>query len=77
MTRDEFTKDFAELLNLEPGGLTPETDLTTLEDWDSVAYLSVMVMIDEKLGIQVRPDLLSSAKRFGTILDAVNGALVQ
>jgi acyl carrier protein len=76
MTKDEFTKEFAELLNLQPDQLTPETDLTEIEDWDSVAYLSAMVMIDEKLGIQVRPDLISSAKTFEMILKAVDGALV-
>ncbi len=76
MTRDEFTREFADLLNIPPGDLTPETDLTELSDWDSVAYLSAMVMIDEKLGIQVRPDVISKAKQFSTILDAVSGALV-
>lgn len=77
MTKDEFTKEFADLLNLSPHQLTPETDLTELEEWDSVAYLSAMVMIDEKLGIQVRPDLISSAKTFSTILTAVDSALIQ
>ena len=76
MTRDEFTREFADLLNLPPDRLTPDTDLTELEDWDSVAYLSAMVMIDEKLGIQVRPDLISKAKTFAMILNAVDGALV-
>jgi acyl carrier protein len=76
MTRDEFTKEFADLLNLRPEQLTPETDMTQLTDWDSVSYLSAMVLIDERLGIQVRPDLLSGAKTFGTILNAVSPALV-
>jgi acyl carrier protein len=75
MTKDEFTREFADLLNVETARLTPETELAELEDWDSVAYLSAMVMIDERLGVQVRPELISSAKTFGAILDAVNGAL--
>jgi acyl carrier protein len=76
MTRDEFTKEFADLLNLPSERLSPETNLTEISDWDSVAYLSAMVMIDEKLGIQVRPDVISSAQTFSTILDAVSGALM-
>jgi acyl carrier protein len=76
MTKDEFTKEFAELLNLPPEQLNADTNLTELQDWDSVTYLSAMVMIDEKLGIQVRPDLISGARTFGVILSAVDSALV-
>jgi len=77
MTKDEFTNEFADLLNLQPGQLNADTVLSELQDWDSVAYLSAMVMIDEMLGIQVRPDLIATAKTFGVILDAVDKALVQ
>ncbi len=75
MSRDEFTQEFAEMLNLPAGRLCPDTDLTALDEWDSVAYLSAMVLIDEKLGIQVRPDIISKAKTFANILAAVETAL--
>lgn len=75
MNREDFTREFAEMLSIDPGELHPDTDLTALPEWDSVAYLSAMVLIDEKLAITIRPDLLSNAKTFGEILAEVQPAL--
>jgi len=75
MTKDEFTQEFAEMLSIDAGDLSPETDLTALPEWDSVAYLSAMVLIDEKLAIQIRPDALSNARTFNDILSAVQDGL--
>ena len=75
MTTQEFTAEFAEMLNLSPGDLTPDTHLDSLESWDSVAYLSAMVLIDEKLSVKVRPDIFYKAEKFRDILTAVQPAL--
>jgi acyl carrier protein len=75
MSRDEFTREFAEMLSIATDELNPDTDMTALAEWDSVAYLSAMVLIDEKLGIEIRPDVLSSVRTFNDILTAVGTAL--
>lgn len=75
MTRAEFISEFTALLELPAGSLTPETVMAELEGWDSVAYLTAMVMIDEQLAITITPDVLSKSETFGGILDAVQGAL--
>jgi acyl carrier protein len=75
MTREEFVREFAEMLNVSADELQPETELGELAEWDSVAHLSAMVLIDEKLSIQIRPDVLSGARTFGDILAAVGTAL--
>mgnify|MGYP001576294077 CR=1 FL=1 len=75
MTVDEFTKEFAQLIDLSPADLKADTDLSSIDAWDSVAYLTTMVMIDEKLGITLRPEIISRAKQFQDILDAVRPAL--
>jgi acyl carrier protein len=75
MKREEFVLQFAELLDVEPLVLTAETEMGSLENWDSVAYLSAMVMIDDRLGIAVGPGVLSNAATFGAILDAVKDKL--
>ena len=49
--------------------------MANLENWDSVAYLSAMVFIDERLGITVKPEVLSRSEHFGDILRAVEGML--
>jgi acyl carrier protein len=75
MSRNEFTHEFAEVLGIAPEDLHPETDLNSLPEWDSVAYLSAMILIDEKLAFSIRPDAISNARTFGDILHAVQSVL--
>jgi len=75
MSKEDFTREFAEMLSIDPAALHAGTDLTSLPEWDSVAYLSAMVLIDEKLSITIRPEVLSNAVTFGDILNAVQDAL--
>lgn len=75
MKREEFIAEFAEVLDVSPAALQPETEMKSLANWDSVAYLTAMVLIDDKLGVAVGPDVLSKAPTFGTILDAVRDKL--
>ncbi|WP_455654837.1 acyl carrier protein [Phascolarctobacterium sp.] len=37
-----------EVLDVEAGALTSETLLADVEEWDSIAALSLIVMLDEK-----------------------------
>lgn len=75
MTRSEFIAEFAAMLELPVESLTPETELGSISTWDSVAYLSSMLLIDEKLGIPVRPEAIAAAGTFGDILAVVAPAL--
>jgi acyl carrier protein len=60
------------MLSLPAGSLHPETEMLSLEGWDSVSYLSAMVLIDEKLSVRVQPELFSHAQTFGDILAAID-----
>jgi len=71
MTKEQFRAEFAEILDVSPDELGPETILTGFSTWDSVTYLAVMVMIDDKVGITVRPDAIAGAETFNDILNAV------
>jgi acyl carrier protein len=75
MTRAEFIRDFAEVLGTTPDLLDLGTELGTLDAWDSVAYLSTLVMIDDKLGVNLSPDALRNAITMGDILKAVESKL--
>ena len=48
-----------EVLDVETGSLTPETLLAEVDEWDSIAALSLIVMLDEKFektvsGVQIK-----------------------
>lgn len=50
----KFINLFAEVLELEGDhSLTPSTIFRDLEEWDSLAYLSVIAMIDEEYDIVI------------------------
>jgi acyl carrier protein len=68
LTRDEFIREFADIVGEDAAKLTPDTKLAGLEGWDSVAYLSVVVLIDDRLGISVGPEALQSATQVSDLL---------
>ena len=48
-----------EVLDVAEGSLTPETLLAEVDEWDSIAALSLVVMLDEKFektvsGVQIK-----------------------
>ncbi len=72
MTRDEFIEEFAGIVGAEPEDLAPDTNLKEETAWDSVAYLSAMVLIDEGFGIAVPGKALAEAVSFRDILALVD-----
>ena len=58
-----------ELFEVDEGTLTPETELSQLDEWDSMAALSLIVMIDEECGKRISGD---DVKKFVTVQDIMN-----
>ena len=67
MTEEQFLAGFADAIGSAPESLTFDTPLSSLENWDSVAYLSVMTMVDEHMGVVLDPEKLTEAKTPGEI----------
>lgn len=70
MEINEFIEKFAEAIELDGTSiLTPETEFRTLDEWDSLSYLSVIAMIDEEFDVQIEtPEF----KQLKTIEDLYN-----
>ena len=69
MNLEQKIELIAELLELEVSDFTPETNLDDLEEWDSLAAISYVVMMDEKFGVVAKP---SDIKNFHTIQDILD-----
>jgi acyl carrier protein len=67
LTEQQFLAGFADAVGSAPEALTFDTPLSSLENWDSVAYLSVMTMVDEHMGVALDPEKLTQAKTPGEI----------
>ena len=74
MSDQEFLDAFADAIGASPGQVKMTTNLRDLDVWDSVAYLSTIVLLDEKLGIAMSPDDLVNAQTPADILNAVRAA---
>jgi acyl carrier protein len=75
LDKKQFLDEFADMLGVGVADLTPSTQLSSLENWDSVAYLSTMVLLDEKVGVAISPDDLTSARTVQDILNVGGPAL--
>jgi acyl carrier protein len=75
LDKKQFLEEFADMLGMSSADITPSTQLSSLENWDSVAYLSTMVLLDEKVGVTISPDDLTAARTVQDILDAGGPAL--
>ena len=58
-----------EVLDVETGSLTPETLLAEVDEWDSIAALSLVVMLDEKSEKTVRGVQCKALATANDILD--------
>ena len=67
-----FIEKFAEALEIETTDvLSTETIFRELEEWDSLAYLSVIAMMDEELEIQIENVEFKQLKTLGDIMNYI------
>jgi acyl carrier protein len=58
-----------EMLELDEGTLTAHTKLSSVVEWDSLAAISLMVLVDD---LYARKLIGSEIKEFKTVADIVN-----
>ena len=66
MTAQEKIALIEETLELDEGTLTPETVLADVDEYDSMAKLSLIVMMDDEFGVKLTGDMV---KGFETVAD--------
>ena len=68
MTIEEKIVVLEDMLELENGTLTVETKLSTVDEFDSMAKLSLIVISDEEFGKKLTGEQLREFKTIGDIL---------
>lgn len=66
MTIDEKLNTLNELLDIEEGTLSEETELARLNEWDSIAIITIIAMFDSLYEKEISPE---EVKGFKTIKD--------
>ena len=69
MTDNEKIDLIAEVLDVESSKLSPDTVLSELDEWDSVASLAFIAMLDEHFGKTIKG---AEIRAFKTVSDAMN-----
>ncbi|WP_415930307.1 phosphopantetheine-binding protein [Zhenpiania hominis] len=67
--RTEELKKIEEILDVEENTISEETELASLEEWDSVAKLSLTIMLEEDYGKKLTSEDLKNLKTVKMILD--------
>ncbi len=71
MNVQDFIEKFAEAIDVEASELTADTEFRNLEEWDSVAYISVIAMMDEEYDIQIEMPIFKTLKTLGAIAEYI------
>ncbi len=68
----EFIVKFAEIFDdIDVSALSADTEFRGLDDWDSIAGLSVIAMADEEYGVTLNADDMRGSRTIGDIFKAI------
>ncbi len=71
MTEKEKLAMLEETLDLAEGTLSADTVLADLDEYDSMAKLSLIVLMDDEFGVKVTGDMIKGFRTVGDILEAM------
>jgi acyl carrier protein len=75
MTRSQFLGSYEKLWEMPAATLKPEMRLDGLSDWDSIAVLNTIALMDREFGVKVTGDQIAACQTLGDILDLAGADL--
>lgn len=69
MTKEEKIALLEDMLELESGALAPETELSSIDEYDSMAKLSLIVLMDDEFSKKLSGEQI---REFKTVQDILN-----
>lgn len=69
MTQEEKISLLEEMLELDNGSLKPEMELSTIDEYDSMAKLSLIVLMDDECNKKLTGEQI---REFKTVADILN-----
>lgn len=74
MEQKEFIEKFAEALDIDDFSMIEgETEFRSLPEWDSLAYLSVIAMLDEEYDVLIENATFKKLKTINDIIKHIEG----
>ena len=72
MTQEEKIALIMNTLEITASGITPDTELSSLDEWDSMGVISIIAMMDRKFNKVLNAEEISSMKLVRDIIDLMN-----
>lgn len=72
MSEKEKLAMLEETLELDEGTLSADTVLAEIEEYDSMAKLGLIVLMDDEFGVKVTGDMIKGFKTVGDIVALMN-----
>lgn len=69
MTNEKKIELLEDMMELDPGTLTPETALESLKEWDSIALITFIALVDDEFDKVVKGTVVKQQK---TVADLMN-----
>lgn len=69
MTNEEKIALLEDMLELDGNTLTPETELAAIDEYDSMAKLSLIVLMDEECGKKLTGEQIRAFKTVQNVID--------
>ena len=70
MTLNEFLEELAELMEVD-NSLTPETSLSDMEEYDSLAIMSLIAFIDDNFNATFSGEKLAELKTVNDLISLI------
>ena len=77
MTRSEFYRAFEEIVEAQPGTIHGDETLKDLEGWSSLAVITFIAMVDEKLGATVSAQQMVGCQTVPDLLGLLAGRITE
>ena len=72
MELNQFVVNFAaQMEDTDPADITAQTNFRELEEWSSLSALTVIAMVDDEYGVQLKGDDIRAAQTVSDLFDAV------
>ena len=68
MTNEKKIELIAEVMDIEAETLTPDTVLETIEEWDSIALITFIAMMDDEFDRVVKGKEVKEKKTVGELM---------
>ncbi|TDJ80318.1 acyl carrier protein [Campylobacter volucris] len=72
MSNISLLNELENILNIPKNSLTENDELELFQDWDSIAFFELSVVLDKNFNLQVKPQDIKNFKYVKDILELVN-----